>query len=101
MKARVDDCTLQPGLCAALSLGRPRNQDTRSTANIYSECALESMIILFGLGNKALSLGRPCCQASPNRVEYPRTFASHAVRQIEGKQRAKPCELSEQNSELS
>ncbi|XP_030460778.1 agamous-like MADS-box protein AGL62 [Syzygium oleosum] len=85
----------------ALSLGRPRKQDPRSAADIYSECALESMIVLFGLGNEALSLGRPCCQVSPNRVEDPRASASHAVRQSEGKQRAKLRELSKQNSELS
>ncbi|KAI6695830.1 hypothetical protein NL676_023540 [Syzygium grande] len=59
------------------------------------------MIVLFALGNKALSLGRPCCQSSPNRVKDPHASASHAVRQSEGEQRVKLRELSKQNSELS
>ncbi|KAI6695829.1 hypothetical protein NL676_023539 [Syzygium grande] len=105
--ADYSECTLESMMVlfdlgyTALSLGGPREQDPRSTADIYSEYALESMIVLFGLGNEALSLGCPFCQTSPNRVEDPRACASHAVRQSEGKQRAKLRVLSKQNSELS
>lgn len=84
-----------------MSRGRPRKQDPRSAAEIYSDCALDSIIVLLSLANENLSLVRPHDQAILGQVEDPGTSLSLAVRQSEGQQRAKLREVSQQNSELS
>lgn len=83
----------------ALSLGRPHKQDPRTATDLYSDCALELIIVLLKL-DEALFVGCSRNQACLGRVKDPGTSLSCVARQSEDKKRAELPELSEQNSAL-